>query len=355
MLFRSYIGFAIPNVILDIPQFGFQDTESRAVFFEGDYAITDKFTLTVGGRYSKDEKTSAARGVVDTSNPVGGFAPGLNGDPSDNWSEFTPKVGVKYQLTDDSMAYLTWSNGYRAGGFNTRVASYSEAITPYDQETVESWELGYKSSWADNTVRFNADVFLMNYDDKQEELHLPDTLSGTGQKTVVANASTAQMKGVEIEIQADPMEGLYLRANAAWLDASYDKFSFDDDGDPATPLVDYSNLDFRRAPKWTGNIDATYEWDVAGNKMWARVAWHYLGEHETNFDNSPELHNDAQNLIDASVNYDYGKTRFSLYGRNLTDEDGYMIGYDVAGIWSYAAARPPRTFGIEVTHEFGGK
>ncbi len=352
---RSYIGFAVPDVILDIPQYGFQDTDSRAAFFEGDYAVTDKLTITVGGRYSKDEKTSAARGVVDTSNPVGGFAPGLNGDPSDNWSEFTPKVGVKYQLTDDSMAYLTWSNGYRAGGFNTRVSSYSEAVTPYDQETVESYELGYKSSWADNTLRFNADVFLMKYDDKQEELHLPDTLSGTGQKTVVANASTAEMKGVELEIQADPMEGLYLRANAAWLDASYDEFIFDDDGNPATPLVDYSNLDFRRAPEWTANLDATYEWDVGGNTMWARVAWHYLGEHETNFDNSPELHNDAQNLIDASINYDYGKTRFSLFGRNLTDEDGYMIGYDVASIWSYAAARPPRTWGIEVTHEFGGE
>jgi iron complex outermembrane receptor protein len=211
------------------------------------------------------------------------------------------------------------------GGFNTRVGSYSEAITPYDQETVENYEIGYKSAWMDNRLRFNTAVFLMKYDDKQEELHLPDTLSGTGQKTVVANASTAEMKGIEFELQAEPTDSLYLRAN----------------------------LDFRRAPEWTGNIDATYEWDVAGNTMWARVAWHYLGEHETNFDNSPELRNDAQNLVDASINYDYGKTCFSLFGRNLTDEDGYMIGYDVASIWSYSAARPPRTWGIEVTHEFG--
>ena len=114
-------------------------------------------------------------------------------------------------------------------------------------------------------------------------------------------------------------------------------------------------LEFRRAPEWTGNFDATYEWDVGANMMWARVAYHYLGEHQTNFDNSPELENDTQHLVDASINYDYGRTRFSLFGRNLTEEDGYMIGYDVAGIWSYAAARPPRTWGIEVTHEFGGE
>ncbi len=349
---RSYIGFAGP-FILDIPQYGYQDTDSRAAFFEADYAVTDKLTFTVGGRYSEDEKTSAARGVVDTSNPVDGFAPGLNGDPSDKWNEFTPKLGVKYQLTDDAMVYGTWSNGYRAGGFNTRVASYSEATTPYDQETVESYEIGYKSSWMDNRLRFNTAVFLMKYDDKQEELHLPDTLSGTGQKTVVANASTAEMKGIEFELQAEPTDNLYLRANLAYLDAAYDEFTFFDALVGAE--VDFSNLDFRRAPEWTGNIDMTYEWDVAGNTMWARVAYHYLGEHETNFDNSPELHNDSQGLLDASINYDYGKARFSLFGRNLTEEDGYMIGYDVASLWSYSAARPPRTYGVEVTYEFGGK
>lgn len=363
---RSYIGFAgdvtgdgNPD-ILDIPQYGKQDVDSRAVFWEGDYAFTDKWTLTLGGRYTEDEKQSAARGQVDTSVPTQAgvpvaFAPGLNGDPDDDWNQFTPKVGIKYQMTDDAMLYATWTNGYRSGGFNTRVNSYSEAVTPYNEETVESYEVGFKTAWCDNTVRLNGDVFYMKYDDKQEELHLPDTLSGTGQKTVVANASTAEMSGVELELQAEPTDGLYLRANAAYLDASYDEFEFDDDGDPATPLVDYSNLDFRRAPEWTGNVDATYEWDVAGNTMWARVAYHYLGEHETNFDNSPELHNDAQHLVDASINYDWGKTRFSLFGRNLTEEDGYMIGYDVAGIWSYSAARPPRTWGVEVTHEFGGE
>ena len=216
------------------------------------------------------------------------------------------------------------------------------------------YELGVKTESLDGRLRLNANVFFMNYDDKQEELHLPDTLSGTGQKTVVANASTAEMKGVELELQANVSDAFYLRANLAYLDASYKEFEFDDDGDPNTPLVDYSDLDFRRAPKWTGNIDGTYEWDLSGgNVLWARVAYHYLGAHETNFDNSPELHNDTQHLIDASINYDFGKTRISLFGRNLADEDGYMIGYDVAGIWSYAAVRPPRTWGIEVTHEFG--
>ncbi len=105
------------------------------------------------------------------------------------------------------------------------MSSYAEAITPYDQETVENFELGLKSEWLDRTLRMNFAVFLMDYKDKQEEIHLPDTVSGTGQKTVVANASTATMKGVEIELQAHPTDGLSLRANLAYLDTKYDSHS----------------------------------------------------------------------------------------------------------------------------------
>jgi len=204
-------------------------------------------------------------------------------------------------------------------------------------------------------VRINADVFLMNYDNKQEEIHLPDTLSGTGQKTVVANAATAEIKGAEFEMQANATDNLYLRVNLAYLKSKYKDFTFDDDGDPSTPDADFSNLKLRRAPKWTGNVDATYEWPMGENMMWARVSYHHIDADYTDFTNAPELKNSAQELFDASINYDFGKTRVSVFGRNLTDEDGYMIGYDVAGIWSYAAIRPPRTWGIELTHEFGGE
>jgi iron complex outermembrane receptor protein len=69
--------------------------------------------------------------------------------------------------------------------------------------------------------------------------------------------------------------------------------------------------------------------------------------------NSPELENDGQHLLDASVNYAINSLQFSLFGRNLTDEDGYSHGYDVAGVWSYAATRAPRTYGIEVVYNFG--
>ncbi len=116
--------------------------------------------------------------------------------------------------------------------------------------------------------------------------------------------------------------------------------------------VDLSGLEFRRAPEWTGTIDATYEWEMLGGRSWVRGMYHFLDEHEVNVTNAPELRNDAQHLLDASVNYEINSWRFSLFGRNLTDEDGYTHGYDVAGLWSYASVRPPRTYGLEVVFAF---
>ena len=84
-----------------------------------------------------------------------------------------------------------------------------------------------------------------------------------------------------------------------------------------------------------------------------RGAYHYLGEHHVNVTNSPELENDAQHLLDASVNWEMDNVRVSVFGRNLSDEDGYTHGYDVAGLWSYAAVRAPRTIGAEIVYNFG--
>ena len=342
---RSWIGFNpdFPGQILDLYQYSEQKTESQAVFFEGDYKLTDALTFTLGGRYTEDKKESKQYGMVNT------ITDPFTSHPNEKWDEFTPRVGLLYSITDDMMVYGTYSRGFRSGGFNGRVGNLVEARESYDPETVDSYEVGIKSEWLDNRLRFNANVFYMEYDDKQEELQLPDD-NDTGQKTVVENAASATLQGVEVEVQAFVGEGLTLRANLGYLDTEYDDFQYTGiDG----VVVDLSDLEFRRAPDWTGSLDATYEWEMAGGKAWVRGAYHYIGEHYINVTNSPELENDAQNLLDASINYSIKEFTFSVYGRNLTDEDGYIHGYDVAGLWSYAATRPPRTYGLEVVYNFG--
>jgi iron complex outermembrane receptor protein len=330
---RSFIGFAVPNVVLDLPQTSVQETESQALFFEGDYVINEKLTLTLGGRYTRDEKDTEQSGVVTAA-------------ADDDWTEFTPKAGARYQLTDDAMLYLTYSVGYRSGGFNGRVDSIENATTPYDQETVDNIEFGFKTEWLDRRLRVNGAIFRMDYDDKQEELQLPSATSGTGQVTLVTNASTATMQGIELDVLYYPQENFSLRANIGWLDAEYDDFDFTG---PTGP-VDLSSLEFRRAPDVTASLSGTYEWSIGEGRLWVLAGVHYIDEYEVDFANKPELTNDSQSLVNASINYSYGDFQVSLYGHNLTDEDGYGIGFDVAGLWSYAASRAPRTYALEVSY-----
>ncbi len=329
-----------PGLFLELPQTTKQDSESWALFFEGDYRFNDRWTLTLGGRWTEDEKTTDQAGVVSATAKA-------------DWSEFTPKVALTFQVSDRSMIYGLYSAGYRAGGFNGRVDGVETATVPYDPETVDNYELGYRSEWMDHRVIFNATLFYMDYEDKQEEIQEPSSTSGTGQVTRVVNASTATMQGAELELTWLAADGFTIRGNLGLLDASYDAFLVDQ-GTPGNPIiVDFSSLDFRRAPDVTGSLAGDYEWELGQGSALLHAGARYLGKHEVDFANKPELTNDFQILIDASFSYNYNDWYFSVFGRNLTEEDGYQIGFDVATIWSYAAPRSPRTYGVEVGMRFG--
>jgi iron complex outermembrane receptor protein len=334
---RSWITFVVPGVVLDIPQYTHQETDSTAFFFEGDYAFNDRWTLNLGGRYTKDEKLTEQRG-------------NLVADADADWTEFTPKVSVRYRATDDAMLYATYAKGYRSGGFNGRVDSVDSATIPYDPEFVDNYELGFKTEWMNRRLRFNGALFFMDYKDKQEEIGLRST-GATGQRISVFNAATATMKGVELELQAQATENLSVRANIGYLDSKYDEFTFDN----GFGIVDNSGLEFRRAPEFTGGLDVTYERKVGAGTGWIRGAYRFIGEHFIEQTNRAELANDGQHMLDMSVNYEVNGATFSLFGRNLTGEDGWAHGLNVSGLWAYASARAPRTWGAEFSYRFGAK
>jgi iron complex outermembrane receptor protein len=260
---------------------------------------------------------------------------------------------LRYTIDDSSMLYGLYSVGYRAGGFNGRVDSIETAVIPYDPETVDNWELGYRSEWMQRRLIFNATAFYMDYQDKQEEIQQPSQTSGTGQVTRVVNAASATIQGAEFELSYLAAGGLTVRANLGYLDASYDDFLVNT-GTALDPVItDFSHLELRRAPEWTAGVGLNYEWPLATGDMMLQAGWRFLDKHAVDFANKPEANNDEQHLVDASVSYNLDDWYFSLYGRNLLDEDGYQIGFDVAGLWTYAFPRPPRTFGFEVGYRFG--
>lgn len=336
---RTFIGFNPPSLALDIYQFSFQEAESEALFFEADYKFSDQLTLTIGGRYTEDWKISRQIGLVNTGPD----------HPQKEWSKFTPKVGLRYDYTDNMMIFGTFSTGYRAGGYNGRVETgITQARTPYDLETVDNFEIGIKSEWMEGNLRLNASIFTMDFQDKQEEIKKPDPLNPAGQASIVENAGAATISGIEVELQAQLSEALYLRANAGLLDAEYDEFSYIGAGG----VVDLSDRDMRRTPDITANLDATYSWDISGGEAWFRVGARFIGEHFVDTENSPEIENDGVVTIDASLNFRRDDITLSVFGRNLSDEDAWTMGYDVQPLWSYGAIQEPRIFGVEMMFEY---
>jgi iron complex outermembrane receptor protein len=351
----SYIGFVDflfglpPGTVAPVPQSVTQTTKSSAIFVEGDYQLTDNWTLTLGGRYTKDKKTNA---YVD---PL--FQEELDelGGPDnpfkESWDEFTPKLGIRYRVRDDLMFYGLYSKGFRAGGFSGRAGTYEAASIPYDPETVDNFELGMKSEWLNGRLRFNASIFYMDYQDKQEEGSVPNS-QGTGQQTVVLNASSATIQGLEIDFNWLASEVFSLNGNLGLLDSKFDEWI-----DPPTG-TDLTYLKLRRAPDVTATIEPVLTFDMGEGMIQARAAWHYVDDMEYTILNSPQGSVPAHSTVDASLVYTINRFSVSLWGLNLTDDDSWQQGYDVgaavgfAGLWTYTAVRPPRTYGINLGYNF---
>jgi iron complex outermembrane receptor protein len=340
---QSYIGFAVPGVVLYIPQNVHQTTDAKSVFGEGDYKFLDDFTFTFGGRYTYETKTS---GVGDANihtfdNPVG-----------KTWQELTPKASIKYQIDPDLQTYFLYSRGYRSGGFNGRPSTVSAATLPYNPENVDNFELGFKSEWLDHHLRINADVFIEDYTNLQEEVQQPVAF-GTGQQSVVANVASANIKGIDLDATYRPFDGLTIDGNLGLLDAKYQSFKADLLGNGI--ITDNSYLNLPRAPHFTSTLNVTYRWPLFNGEAWINGTWHHIGREDVDFFNLPWTKNAAQEIIDASVNYKIDDITFSVYGKNIGGADGYTVAFDVAGpggLWTYAAPRPPAMWGVRAQYSF---
>ena len=143
-----------------------------------------------------------------------------NSDGKENWTEFTPRISFDYAWSDNVMAYLSWSRGFRSGGFNGR-ATTPTSMGAHDPEIVDSYEIGLRSSLMNERPQFNATLFRSEYQDKREsEIYQ----FGTAAETVVNNAAEATIDGMEIEAQFLATERIQLRFALGMIDGVYEEF-----------------------------------------------------------------------------------------------------------------------------------
>ncbi|MBI1181979.1 MAG: TonB-dependent receptor [Alphaproteobacteria bacterium] len=344
-----------------------------SVFGEGNYHVTDRLTLTAGGRYTWEKKSFIQEPPGAYPNTAGHLEP----DPK-TWTDFGPKAGINYKITDEAMAYFTYSRGFRSGGWNGQ-ASTPTSIGPFDPESVNAYEFGLKSDWFDKRLRANLALFLDDYKNLQRTIvrYLPNAVNP--QEVVTENAAGASIKGVELELSAVPVEGLQLNASLSYLDAKYSDFCADLDGPtfydsaptsscggpgvnvtnpgstgPGNYLLseDHSNIPLQRAPAWQLTAGVTYEFPL-GNLGYLQLngRYTYVSNLNVTLDGMAEGERGSVNLVDASITFKDVDGRYSIafYGKNLTNEIYLNSLTRVATLLTSYAVSEPRTWGIEIS------
>ena len=327
-----------------------QTLDSFAVFAESIFKLTDTVRLTAGGRYTVETKEFEINQTLAVP-----FA----GQGKNTWRDPTWRAILDWRPDDDTLLYGSWSRGFRSGGWNGRATS-ATSIGPYDPEKVDSFEVGAKTTFADGKLQINAAAFLVNYDNKQEEIIRP--AAGGGTETIVDNAASAQTKGVELEFLARATPELTLRASGAYLSAKYDTFLVPDLANPGQ-LLDITGIaNFRRAPEWTANVGFDYDKALdARNSINFNTNLAYLDAFFTsprrdltgaNRDFIP-----AHTTLDASLSFvhlgdSFKRLRVAVYGRDLLNEGNRLTNTLDAGVFYFGVVSPNREVGIEFGLEF---
>jgi iron complex outermembrane receptor protein len=349
------------------------DDTAKAAFTQWSYKVTDAFSLTAGLRYSKEDKglqatmfnvapASRAEPAAPTNLcPFAGPPPTQTGCLFITTNRFgrefsatTKSASAQYRFNDHVMTYVSWSDGFKSGGFNQRynAAPPGNAPISFDPETVETWEVGLKLDPTE-TLRVNVALFSSDYDNIQMTYRL-------GVVPLLFNAGVASIDGGEVEMEFAPTADFRLDASVGYLDSGFDSITPPPPFGPVTPTATAtlnSRLPF--APNWQGHLGLSYGFHVGGDwKLTPRVDVSYTGSQFFDAGNSVEIaQNDAVTLLNASLSLtsDDDKWLFMLSGVNLGDKL-----YPVAGTSSLTTASGyaeiiyarPRSYGLSATRKF---
>lgn len=386
-------------------------TENYSGFGRLNFHVSPDVTLSIGGRYTREESTFA--GTTDSYNrlcfantppvggppfgscpgalglPFGGLTPptvigggttgpvaffptatqvqtlsSVTNDSGDAWEKFTWRAAADWQITPDNLVFASYETGFKSGGF-----FFSNDTNTFEPETIQAWTLGSNNTFIDGHLRLNLEAFYWRYKNQQIS-HLGQDSTGT----IIfptENVGRATFKGFEIDSQVLLTDTTRLGANFQYLDANYGSFVYNvpislppQTGCATTPLaaigriqVDCSGFRPPNAPKWVIRLegDQTIPLGDAGDLVIDASA-SYRSETLTGLEFLPVELQEGYWLVDAGITFTDSDDRFSIgaFIRNAFNETVFTNTFPpplTAGLFA-AALRPPRTFGVRAGINF---
>jgi iron complex outermembrane receptor protein len=294
-----------------------QVSKSYAAYAEGSYKLTDELTLSIGGRYTRDEKDMTFNRAY--SRTTGALLFDAPGSPS--FSDFSPRASLDWRAAEDVLLYLTYSKGYKAGGFSAgRPSSLSQATAVFEPEEVTSYEVGAKSELFDRRLRANLALFYNDY----TNLQLSYFANG------LFNIATADSKirGAELETTFRAFEGLTLTANLALLRNRFENIPLLPSGLPVASLRPDAQL--KNAPETSYKLGANYDVGVGTGTLQLSANYTHNSKIYRNTQNAELTATPPVGVLDAQVAYGFAQDRWrvALGGRNLTDERYWLHGFN---------------------------
>ena len=330
------------------------ETKSYAVFGQATIAVTDRFTVTGGLRYTDESKdynlvfrsldAAGAQAYDDAGNPLY-VVPPIALD--DTWDAVSGTLNLSYDVAEGVMVYGTYSRGFRSGGYAARPSALT-SVGAYDPEYVDMFEIGLKALAAEDRLRVNAAVYRNDYKDYQAQVNRV----GNRFDTRVLNAAEAEIDGVELEVTALFSPIFRVDATFAYTDAQITKVDLD-------PSLEANFSAGHRLPyvsKYTFSISPQIDFGLAnGAGVLARLDYSYRDDFFGQIANSPFEREKGYGLLNARIEYRNADRDWSiaLYGINLADEKytrvrNYFPGFLGFAIWN----TDRREFGASARYDF---
>lgn len=284
----------------------------------------------------------AALSYPNPANPVQVYAPGVNRKKFNN---FSPKVSVQLHPNDDVMVYGSYSEGYKTGGWTTRLTNPQGNVAPdFDEEVAETFEVGVKSTLLDRRLQINLAAFTTKYTDVQLNQQV-------GTSPTIDNAGTARIKGIELETVLAPTKGLTINASLGYLDATFTSLSASVSQPAVAGAIPGLRLgalvggQLPKTAKWSLNISPRYELDLSnGGSLVLLADWSHKSAVWNDVARYLPLRRPAIDLVNASVSYREPQGRWDLTvgATNVTDKR-YLVSAganDAAGVYFGSYNRP---------------
>jgi iron complex outermembrane receptor protein len=290
------------------------NTDAYALFGEASWAFSDRFSVSGGLRWTNEKKDfTFDNKVLNLQGQVVGQS--IAGQADKIFSSITPKLSVQYQWTPDVLQYVTWSKGFKSGGFDNRATRLDLATRPFAPENVDTYETGLKTELFDHRARVNLAVFYNDYKDLQVSYSDPAYPGNS----VRANAGKAHTYGVELESDVRATERLSLQASAGYLFAVYDKYR-----NAGGIGVNADGHRLLNSPRWSLSGGLTYDVPVSIPGS-IRLGLNAQYQTKTYFNalQRPQDEAPAQTFVNGTVTWLTPDPRWSvvLSGRNLLDSD----------------------------------